>query len=290
MSRRESAGLAIVFENRVLLAHSTGRGWWKSYGIPKGGIEPGETALDAAIRETYEEVGIRVPRSLVQPTAYEYILSSKKGRQSKRVQWFVVHLSSLEQVGLSSLVVPKKQLQLSEVDWAGFIDLREAQKRVTKSQESVISTLVSLGLLESLSNDIEIYKKTEIKDSRMKHIQEFEDFVLESKSIQDHIKKADQYKKELAKLKADAKKSGDKERYAARIEAKEEQLRRVADVIRNMRADGVREDVEPVLESKTIKQLHRELDKLQNQYEEVLDDEALDAMTELIAIINAKSK
>jgi len=65
MKTKISAGLAIIYDNKVLLAHTTNRGWYGSYGIPKGGIEKGESKIQAAIRETKEEVGISVPKNLI---------------------------------------------------------------------------------------------------------------------------------------------------------------------------------------------------------------------------------
>jgi len=44
-------------EGRLLLGHATGTPRWD---IPKGIAEPGETPLAAALRETDEEVGLRV--------------------------------------------------------------------------------------------------------------------------------------------------------------------------------------------------------------------------------------
>ncbi len=74
----------------------------------------------------------------------------------------------------------------------------------------------------------------------MKHIQLFEQFMAESKSIKDHMVKAAEYKKQLMDLKKQTKTARDPQAHQARIAAKEEQLRRVADVIRNLRAEGVR--------------------------------------------------
>jgi hypothetical protein len=124
----------------------------------------------------------------------------------------------------------------------------------------------------------------------MKHIQLFEQFICESASIKDHMTKAAEYKKQLMDLKKGAKGAKDPQAHKARIAAKEEQLRRVADVIRNLRAEGVSEDVDELTEAKDLRQLQRALDKLQNDYEEVLDDDALDALTQLITAVNLKLK
>lgn len=56
---KESAGLVILYDNKILLAHPTGQRWYGTYSIPKGHIEEGEDRLDAAIRETQEEIGLK---------------------------------------------------------------------------------------------------------------------------------------------------------------------------------------------------------------------------------------
>jgi 8-oxo-dGTP pyrophosphatase MutT (NUDIX family) len=152
MKPKISAGLAIIYDNKVLLAHTTNRGWYGSYGIPKGGIEKGESKLQAAIRETKEEVGISVPKNLIDKTEHTFTVTTRKYKYTKIVYYFIVKISDLSQLGLKELRVPKKQLQTEEVDWAGFIDYKEAQKRIMKSQQVVINNLVGRGLLEKDNN------------------------------------------------------------------------------------------------------------------------------------------
>ena len=147
MKTKKSAGLAIIYDNKILLAHTTSRGWYGSYGIPKGGIDDGESKLDAAIRETSEEVGINIPKKLIDPTEYTLTVSTKKYGH-KIVYYYIVKIDDLSQIGLKDLRVPKKQLQIEEVDWAGFLDYKEAMKRVMKSQIPLVNNLVGKGLLE----------------------------------------------------------------------------------------------------------------------------------------------
>ncbi|MBO6520001.1 MAG: NUDIX hydrolase [Rhodospirillales bacterium] len=55
----QSAVLAYSFEGgtpKVLMVTSRGRGRWV---LPKGGIEEGQSAQEAAVAEAYEEAGIR---------------------------------------------------------------------------------------------------------------------------------------------------------------------------------------------------------------------------------------
>ena len=151
MKTKISAGLAIIYDNKILLAHTTSRGWFGSYSIPKGGIDKSESNLDAAIRETKEEVGITIPKNLIDKTEHTFTVSTKK-YGNKIVYYYVVQISNLSQIGLKDLKVPKKQLQLEEVDWAGFLDYREATKRIMKSQAVLINNMVGKGLLEQETN------------------------------------------------------------------------------------------------------------------------------------------
>jgi ADP-ribose pyrophosphatase YjhB (NUDIX family) len=59
-----SAGLLIIWENKILLAKPA-KAVKNMWGIPKGKLEPGESYLDAAIRETQEEIGIKIPLSKI---------------------------------------------------------------------------------------------------------------------------------------------------------------------------------------------------------------------------------
>ena len=56
--RRLSCGIVLLTEaSEILLCHVTGQRHWD---LPKGGIHPGESARQAALRETHEETGLHL--------------------------------------------------------------------------------------------------------------------------------------------------------------------------------------------------------------------------------------
>jgi len=145
---KRSAGLAIIWQGKALLAHTTGRKFTTGYGIPKGGIDKNETELEAAIRETHEEVGIKVDQELIDSNPHTFIVTSRKRKRNKIVTYFIVEIESLEQIGLNESKIPKSQLQLEEVNDARFLDRNSASKVIMKSQIGLINTLVNKGLLK----------------------------------------------------------------------------------------------------------------------------------------------
>jgi len=126
-----SAGIVIIKDNKILLGHPTNAKWYGTYSIPKGGLEGDEDNFDAALRETSEEVGITIPvemlRTMKQTESYiDY--KNKKGHTYKRVYFYILDVSYDSKKYPD--ILPKTQLQLEEVDWAGFLDYEEAEKKI----------------------------------------------------------------------------------------------------------------------------------------------------------------
>lgn len=131
---RISAGIIFVYntglKNKILLCHPTNSAWIGTFGPPKGGMDIGETPLKAAIRETEEEIGISVSRNMISninnPIEINY--TNKRGFLYKKVIFYIVKISNLEEVGMEGEIVPRTQLQLKEIDFAAFLTKKEAKK------------------------------------------------------------------------------------------------------------------------------------------------------------------
>lgn len=147
LETRYSAGIAIVYDGKILLGHSTGRKSNTGYGISKGGIDEGESKLEAAIRETREEFGVKIPNKLIQKQEYTFVVTSRKYKYNKVVYYYIVEIDNLSQIGLKSEEVPRKQLQVKEVDVARFMDRNEATSYIMQSQIPVLQTLTTRGLI-----------------------------------------------------------------------------------------------------------------------------------------------
>ena len=121
---KNSAGLVIIKDKKILLCHPTNANWNGTYSIPKGNLEANETKLQAAIRETYEEVGIIIPENIIGKQEYEISYLDKSGKLFKKVFYYIVETTEIPDI------LPKNQLQIEEVDWSGFLDYETARTKI----------------------------------------------------------------------------------------------------------------------------------------------------------------
>ena len=69
---RPSSRAIIIKDNKVLMVHSL---MYDYYKFPGGGIEDGESEIEALIRETKEEAGLNIIKETIKPYGYVHRIS-----------------------------------------------------------------------------------------------------------------------------------------------------------------------------------------------------------------------
>lgn len=144
--RRLSCGVVVLNPDReLLLCHVTGQNHWD---LPKGGIETGETPIQAALRETREECGLRLlPDELLDLGRLRYT-------NKKDLHLFATCMARVE---LRTLRCESHYLdrfsgrQLPEMDGFGWFAFPRAQTLCTPKMATVLGTRLALDeVLERL--------------------------------------------------------------------------------------------------------------------------------------------
>ena len=148
----KSAGVLLYRQTpqiEVFLGHMGGPFWEHrdegAWGIPKGLVDEGETLIDAAVRECYEEVGFKVdPKGLTE-------LGFVKMKSGKEVHAWAYEVEPGTEITISSntfdLEWPKGSgeiRQFPEVDRASWFDLEQAAKMIIEIQSVFLHRLENL--------------------------------------------------------------------------------------------------------------------------------------------------
>ena len=108
--RRRGVFIAVWYDGRVLAIRNSYRSW---LALPAGGIQRGETPIDAALRELREEVGIAAT-----PDALRFVREIPTTFEWKR------DVCSFFELHLETQVAPRADGR--EVVWAGFVTPADA--------------------------------------------------------------------------------------------------------------------------------------------------------------------
>ena len=147
-----SAGLVIIQSGAILLGHPKGQKWYGTYSFPKGHVEEGEDLLEAAIRETREEVGVTIdPEDVIDMNPKFIDYKDKEGNLYKRVYYFIV---VPHQAISQDMIQPDKE----EIDWAGFILKDSAEARIFWRLKPILKDI-------EVADEIEKTRKEEEKEA-----------------------------------------------------------------------------------------------------------------------------
>lgn len=125
-----SAGLAVICDGQILLVQQQGDPTGHHLSIPKGLISEGETPLEAAIRETYEETGLKLSANEIGPKPY--LMNIDTPLFKRRVIYYVAILKDQHK---------PNPMDKEEILWAGFVGYKEAEHKLQITQLSVLMHL-----------------------------------------------------------------------------------------------------------------------------------------------------
>ncbi len=130
-----TAGIFVFnHKNELLICHPTNGSWSKNWSIPKGQFEESETALRAAIRETFEESNI----NLISKTNEIKLVGKQKYEKSDKVIIGFIYKFNEEttfNLKCTSLI---KDTILPENDVVKFMEFNKAVKLLHEAQQKLI--------------------------------------------------------------------------------------------------------------------------------------------------------
>jgi 8-oxo-dGTP pyrophosphatase MutT (NUDIX family) len=128
----QAAGGVVVRKNKILFIYRN-----EKWDLPKGKIDRGETAREAALREVEEECGI-LGHSIVKrlpPTYHMYISPYKKNRGEwifKETFWFEMKYTG------SETGTPQQEEGITQIKWFSKKQLDEVWENTYKNLRSII--------------------------------------------------------------------------------------------------------------------------------------------------------
>ena len=93
MINATSCGGVVIFRGKVLLLYKNFKNRYEGWVLPKGTVEPGEDHKETALREVFEEAGVRATIMKYVDTS-SYTFNVPEGEVNKEVHWYLMMADS----------------------------------------------------------------------------------------------------------------------------------------------------------------------------------------------------
>lgn len=139
---RITSGIVFIYNNKILLLHPSNEKWNKSFSYPKGHVDIGETIKNAAIRETSEEIGVKIKENLLDNNNLYRIVNNDKD-SIKIDYYYIIKLDEklFKKLFRSDPIVKNSKLQKKELDWAGFMKKEPSINKIKPRLKRVLDHL-----------------------------------------------------------------------------------------------------------------------------------------------------
>jgi ADP-ribose pyrophosphatase YjhB (NUDIX family) len=136
-----SAGLLVICNEKILLVQQANDIYKEHLSIPKGQINKNEKPLDAAVRETYEETGLKIEKKFIRNQPY--LMNIDSNNMQRRIIYYIAIIKQYARINIQDK---------DEIKWAGFLNYMDAEKRLQITQLSVLLHLDSNHLSNRAMN------------------------------------------------------------------------------------------------------------------------------------------
>lgn len=93
MIEATSCGGVVIFRGKILVLYKNFKNKYEGWVLPKGTVEAGEEYQDTALREVFEETGVR-PKIIKYVGESKYTFSVPEGVVEKHVHWYLMMADS----------------------------------------------------------------------------------------------------------------------------------------------------------------------------------------------------
>ena len=133
-----SSGVVVTDGNNILLCHVTGT---KNWDLPKGKVDPGESTLDAAVRELKEETSL-----IVDPTLLIELGTFKYKKQKDLSLWLckVDSMPDTATLNCVSTFVTASNIVKTEMDGFASVPFNEVSNMVVSDMNTVLEQVFKL--------------------------------------------------------------------------------------------------------------------------------------------------